>query len=575
VERLLREPGLCCRLPQGCPGGIGTVSSSIAAADEVVDPSADGRLSVRVRIGVTGHRDLADADAIAVAVRERLREIEKRFRSSAGTPVVFVVYSALAEGADRVVPHEAFGVFGEGRVQLTAVLPLSIDDYQSDFTGAASRSEFGDLLERAAALRQMPSEGSRNQAYARAGRWLVERCDVLIAVWDGRWSGEQGGTAETVRYAHEQGVPVLVVPAARAGNPPGSADSATPTVGVAVDRVPRLALDRVDELNRLRLRDPGPHRQLVALESRLEGIVGESSLASEFELVAGWALPRLVRADWLARKYQRLHYRLAGSLYVSAALAVTAVAIQIEAGLSERFAFVEVALLCAALAMFAVARWLGPHERWLGYRSLAEAFRAGLFIALTGSKPGSDADEEGELATTDEPWFQRVFSQAWEQRPKVPIEPSHARELRRVLIAGWIDDQIQYLQRTEQRLKRERGLLTNAVFLLFAATLLVGLLHALGLSGAHGSHNWLAFLAISLPGFAAALAGIRDQRDFRIHEQRCKRTARQLSHLRDDLETRPTLPAVQRLAAEAQAILASESLEWSNVVEFKELDLAL
>lgn len=38
-------------------------------------------------------------------------------------------------------------------------------------------------------------------------RYMVDRADVLIAVWDGRPSG----TGKTVRYAHQQGKSVTVI----------------------------------------------------------------------------------------------------------------------------------------------------------------------------------------------------------------------------------------------------------------------------------------------------------------------------------------------------------------------------
>jgi hypothetical protein len=49
---------------------------------------------------------------------------------------------------------------------------------------------------------------------------VVDRCDALIAVWDGEKSRGRGGTAEIVGYAQEQGVPIAWVHTA--GGPPVS-----------------------------------------------------------------------------------------------------------------------------------------------------------------------------------------------------------------------------------------------------------------------------------------------------------------------------------------------------------------
>ena len=39
----------------------------------------------------------------------------------------------------------------------------------------------------------------------------MDRCDALIAVWDGERARGQGGTEEIVAYAQEQGVPIAWV----------------------------------------------------------------------------------------------------------------------------------------------------------------------------------------------------------------------------------------------------------------------------------------------------------------------------------------------------------------------------
>ena len=52
---------------------------------------------------------------------------------------------------------------------------------------------------------------SRLAAYEQVGRYVVDHCDVLIAVWDGQQSHQRGGTAEVVRYALSENRPVLRV----------------------------------------------------------------------------------------------------------------------------------------------------------------------------------------------------------------------------------------------------------------------------------------------------------------------------------------------------------------------------
>jgi hypothetical protein len=163
---------------------------------------------VTVRIGVTGHRALRDGEDVAALVDEALDEVS----AAGGEPLE--VWSSLADGADRLVVHR---VLDRAQATLVAVLPLDADDYRRDFT-PASAVEFDELL---AAAREVivtgpGSSGSRESAYERAGRAVVDACDVLLALWDGEASRGRGGTAEIVAYARSNGREVRIVEVERA-----------------------------------------------------------------------------------------------------------------------------------------------------------------------------------------------------------------------------------------------------------------------------------------------------------------------------------------------------------------------
>lgn len=148
-------------------------------------------------VGVTGHRDLAHPDVVAGevdAVLDRLVD---------GTDRTVVVVSGLAEGADRLVAHRVLARPG-GR--LVALLPLAPVDYIADFADAASVQEFTDLLAAAdeyEVITGAPSDDwTREAAYERAGHAMLDRSDVLLALWDGEPSKGRGGTAEMVFEAN-------------------------------------------------------------------------------------------------------------------------------------------------------------------------------------------------------------------------------------------------------------------------------------------------------------------------------------------------------------------------------------
>ncbi|MGN6693991.1 MAG: hypothetical protein ACTHN0_07425 [Aquihabitans sp.] len=145
-----------------------------------------------VWVGVTGHRDLARPDDVAAAVDAVLDAL-------AADGQVLVAVSGLAEGADRIVAQRVLARPG-GR--LVALLPLDPADYVADFADVASVQEFTDLLAAAdeyEVIRGAPSDDwTREAAYERAGHAMLDRSDVLLALWDGEPGRGRGGTAEMV-----------------------------------------------------------------------------------------------------------------------------------------------------------------------------------------------------------------------------------------------------------------------------------------------------------------------------------------------------------------------------------------
>jgi hypothetical protein len=155
------------------------------------------------RIGVTGHRKLADVAAVEAGLDAALAAIEARFPEEP-----LQILSSLAEGADRLVARR---VLARPGARLIAVLPLPKLDYMTDFDSQDSREEFLALLDEAETVIEMPARDSREEAYEQAGRYVVEHSDVLLALWDGLPTRGRGGTAEIIDWARSLGKPVCRV----------------------------------------------------------------------------------------------------------------------------------------------------------------------------------------------------------------------------------------------------------------------------------------------------------------------------------------------------------------------------
>jgi hypothetical protein len=160
-----------------------------------------------MRIGVTGHRTLAELEKIDAGVKEALRKIEQVFPDEPLTCI-----SALAEGADRIVARH---VLTRAGARLIVALPLPESDYFNDFVSEGSRAEFRSLLQRANQVVEMPSTATRDEAYEAAGKYVVDNSDVLITIWDGQSAQGRGGTSVMVARARKREMPLAWV---HAGN---------------------------------------------------------------------------------------------------------------------------------------------------------------------------------------------------------------------------------------------------------------------------------------------------------------------------------------------------------------------
>jgi hypothetical protein len=132
---------------------------------------------------------------VTLALREWLAPL-------AGSSLVGV--SALADGADQLFADAVLALGGSLEVLVPATR-------YRDALPAESLPAYDRLLASASAVERLAYVDSSDEAHVAAGRWLVERCDLILAIWDGEPPRGPGGTGEVVAYARERGVPVVVV----------------------------------------------------------------------------------------------------------------------------------------------------------------------------------------------------------------------------------------------------------------------------------------------------------------------------------------------------------------------------
>ena len=533
---------------------------------------SQGRIPFQFRIGITGHRCLDDPEALVPAIRDALRQLRGLLPDGPGADVVLVAVSSLAEGADRLVARE---LLAEPGSRLEVVLPLARTEYARDFQDAESRKEFRHLLGRASQVRSAPRHLSRNEAYEWAGRQVVDRCDALIAVWDGEPPRGRGGTAEIVRYARDCGVPLTVV--STKGGPPGPAE---PDRDGERWTTLLTALRDLTEYNQSALTDQAFAAQVQVQRGEFgltPAPAPDDAFGQAREHLAGWMIPFLVRADLLARRVQFQFRMLSTAMFGMAAAAVAVVVLQISflPG-ADGVVFLEVLLLLGLLG----GPWLGNrlrvHHRWTSYRFLAERLRSAYFLALAGT--GDGARQPGQSASFSDPlvaWIERALAEIMAGRPKAERAPADVGPLRDYLDRFWIASQMGYHARafTHNNLWERR--LRHATAVLFLITLVSAVLHAVGLGPSLHLTADLVVLSVAVPAIGAAIHGVGTQREYRRHAARCRRMVAQLAQLQGQMGAAKSLPEIRHVAANVERSMREESNDWFGVMRFHDIELIM
>jgi hypothetical protein len=145
-----------------------------------------------INIGVTGHRNLdkrfiKQYSKMVFSELSNLKQIHSKI----------MLYSAIADGADRLVVNEAIKL----NIDFIAILPMKKEMYKDDFN-TSSKIDFEALLEQSHEIAYIPHDNLfiRDLQYELAGHYISDKCDILFALWDGRDTHLQGGTSEIVKY---------------------------------------------------------------------------------------------------------------------------------------------------------------------------------------------------------------------------------------------------------------------------------------------------------------------------------------------------------------------------------------
>jgi hypothetical protein len=377
--------------------------------------------SIPLVVAVTGHRDLVPSElpGIRDKVRTYLVGLQHNWPSR-----TLRVMSPLAEGADMLVAEVAL----ECGIELVVPLPMPEAVYLNDFQSADARNRFTGLRNQASDVLELPlARGNTTEAiaspgpgrslqYAQLGVFLCAHCHILLAIWDGKSGDDLGGTAQVVRFHHDDVMP---------GYTPKTVATQQMLVDDESDLVYHIVCSRnrpggkpVDGLSPLdacwftKDRDhprsvdlPAQHRLIFERSGAfgLDAVRHAARIdAEKYPLFAEKdkdQLPPGVEninrmfciADWLAIRYQKKVLQTLRVTHVLAFLMgfMFILYSDVEAWSNYMFAFLLFFLASAAVQH--VARQQGWHRKYLDYRTLAEGLRVQFYWAVAGVRNESES----------------------------------------------------------------------------------------------------------------------------------------------------------------------------------------
>ncbi len=615
------------------------------------------RPRIRLRVGVSGHRVppklpaeaqapvRATVDRVLAAAAVAANAVEHEFvmrwpradqvaGSQAGAAAQFVVISALAEGADRIVAESGLAA----GYTLEAVLPFARDEYAHDFETADSRAAFDRLLGVASSVFELNGGAdARPRAYEAAGLVMLANVDLLIAIWDGEQPEGFGGTGEIVSRAIADGIPIVWINPTTPDRLQFSWSQGDAVAPAHANAQPHATFHEADEA-RVReciteiLRPPpaetGPsHTWLSPKKAPLDVYMAERerrwnwspwyplllrifagrSLKGSFRLpdylddstrqwqehyfgalppdraqrpaIESILLPAFSVADHLAVYYSLVYRGAYVFNFIFAAIASALAVIDFLFPGPGYLVLAELVVILLILGTWGYGTMRGWHRRWLEYRRLAECLRHMRILAPVGSG-GSLAHPGHGLDADEQDW---VNWYAWSLRrllplPDAAVDDDYVTKVRDAVRKAEITEQRAYHKANDKRMNRLNENLERVGMLLFGLTVVTCVIlyfyppHEIVSPVAQVAAKIIAGLTALLPTAGAALGAIHVQGDFRTAAEQSRRTEKRLATIDEFLQSEaPDFARLTDRIEHASRVMMADLRDWQTVFRTRRL----
>ncbi|MDD2737083.1 MAG: hypothetical protein PHF56_24375 [Desulfuromonadaceae bacterium] len=502
------------------------------------------------------------------------------------TPIAFTIVSPLAEGADRLVANTVLDCGG----QLEALLPMPREEYENDFHTSKSRQEFADLLDNAHRIACTDCDGTvndadyRHNAYRHVGEETLERCDILIAIWDGKEAQSDCGTGAIVKLAREKSKPVFILTPANPGSVTLENEGVLPA-----DFIAELNKFNAFRISRKQMTDYCNNEFSDLLKSTSDTPAKISAVEQIpvhlKQLVRERLIPNYCRASLIARKNQGRYFSTGKRAYffstISVAFMAGAIVFAKLPYLSLPGYMIELALLITLYVMIHRAVHGRVHHFWLEHRVLSERLRMAFYYVACGEVPL--ATEKGKtIHRRNRSWVELAYREILYRLPEIarPEEPP-LQVYGTFIQQWWLAGQHSYHTKKAQTAALRNKLLKKLGMGCFGLAIVVSVIHHLFAIGAvAGCHvegvtllveELLSIVAVTLPAAGAAVNGYRSL----LEQSRIASRSAGMAHHLELIMNRP-LPKdsteFRHYLERIEELMLMESHDWLALMEHAELE---
>ena len=451
-------------------------------------------------VGFAGHREVADPITAKAAICRELDLITTTVHGQV------VGIASAAAGADLLF----LDACKEAGIRTVVLLPFTKERFAQDFDDPEEWRHACRCMDDAWWLEVSPGGETAPAAYHVVAREILEIADRMLFLWDGQSARGLGGTAESVKEAHDR----------------------------------RIA-SRVIDATTLQATWNGPVPEPGMTDPSFEEMPAASTVAELFEKLDTRAIQSAPKSRRFAAGSLSLNH-LAG---LAQALLVTFVSLAAEVGAVIKFILVTTA---------AFLPWVGGRLRWQE-QWVRDRVRAELLRSLIASHdPGSPLRPPGlELFGREEAFFRTAAMHLVSSR-------RGWEAARDAYLTERIDGQISYLQGKGDHAAKRMAVIGKLFWVAsWSAMIFGGVAVVMALVKAP-LPGWLAFSAAVMPGLAAWLLAMISVFEFKRRANLYHQLVDELKRLRPKVAAAQCASAVSQAMNQIERLLLNELWEWQG-----------